>query len=165
MVRSTLIALTSACLLVACSSAPQEKAEVAPKAPAAAEAPVVEEAEAPVEEESAVKEISVEALSGLIEQKATVAVFDVNGDETREKFGVIPGAKLLSGHDTFGVNELPEDKASKVVFYCSSQKCSAAPKAAEKASGAGYTDVNVLRAGIKGWTAAGAPVEKKDAAN
>ena len=34
------------------------------------------------------------------------------------------------------------------------------PTPAEKAADAGYTEVRVLRAGIKGWVAANQPVEK-----
>jgi rhodanese-related sulfurtransferase len=91
---------------------------------------------------------------------ATVTVCDANGASAREKYGVIPGAVLLSSSGDYDVaSELPAEKASKVVFYCSSTMCSAAPKAARKAVAAGYADVAVLPVGIKGWVDAGQAVD------
>ncbi|HEX5058876.1 MAG TPA: hypothetical protein VFV99_05920 [Kofleriaceae bacterium] len=48
--------------------------------------------------------------------KQAVAV-DCNGDRTRKKYGVLPGAILTSEED-FPASELPPDKATKLVFYC-----------------------------------------------
>jgi hypothetical protein len=48
-----------------------------------------------------------------------VQVFDANGPETREKWGVIPGAKLLSSSDDYDIaTTLPSNKDTKLVFYC-----------------------------------------------
>ncbi len=131
-----------------------------PAAEKVAEAPV---SEAPVAEAAPFKEIGVDELAGLLDAKAAVAIYDANGAETRAKFGVIPTAKLLSSYDTFQVSELPESKDAKLVFYCGSERCSAAPKAAERACSEGYTDVNVLRAGIKGWAGAQKPTQAVEA--
>lgn len=107
------------------------------------------------------KTISVEELATALNGRAGVVVVDANGDETRAKFGVIPGAKLLSHYANYNpASELPADKASTLVFYCASTKCSAAPKAATKAADAGYTNVHVLEVGIKGWTEAGKPTSR-----
>ena len=112
-------------------------------------------------ENPTVQVISVKELSAALKSKAKITIFDANGEKTRKKYGVIPGAKLLSHYRTFDVSaELPASKNDKVVFYCSSTQCSAAPQAAEKALGAGYTDVSVLKAGIKGWTKAGQSVDR-----
>lgn len=99
-----------------------------------------------------VKIVSVNALEAGIAAGTHQAV-DVNGASTRASQGVIPGAILLSGAETFAATELPADKA--LVFYCSSVSCTAAPKAAVRAQALGFTDVYVLSAGIRGWQAAG----------
>ena len=52
-----------------------------------------------------------------------VVVFDANGDGTREKYGVIPGARLLSSYNDYNVaTELPSAKKSKLVFYCANTR-------------------------------------------
>ena len=88
-------------------------------------------------------------------QKGKAAIFDVNGAGVRTKFGVIPGATLLSSSSQYDLSVLPKNKATKLVFYCANTRCTAAPTAAERAIGAGYTDVNVLHVGIAGWKEAG----------
>jgi hypothetical protein len=50
----------------------------------------------------------------------TLTVVDCNGDATRKKFGIIPGAILVADEEAFPASELPADKARKLVFYCSS---------------------------------------------
>jgi len=48
-----------------------------------------------------------------------VVILDVNVERTREKYGVIPGARLLSSYDDYDVTkELPSAKNSRLVFYC-----------------------------------------------
>ena len=103
----------------------------------------------------AVKNLTVPELAALQKEKK-VQVFDANGPETRAKYGVIPGAVLLTSAVKFDpAKELPAKKDSKVVFYCANTMCSASESAAERAVGAGFTDVSVLKAGIKGWKEAG----------
>lgn len=98
--------------------------------------------------------ISVDELAAQVDQGG-ITPCDSNGDETRKEHGTIPGAVLLSSYAEYDVSELPADKARPLAFFCSSEKCSAAPKAAEKAIAAGYTDVRWLKVGIKGWKGAG----------
>ncbi len=100
-------------------------------------------------------QFDVEQVADLLATKSATAV-DANSASTREEYGVIPGAVLLSTYGEYDVaKELPADKAEQLVFYCSSEKCSAAPRAASKAVDAGYSNVAVLPSGIKGWKAAG----------
>ena len=48
-----------------------------------------------------------------------IQIFDANHPATRERFGVIPGAHMLSSYDNYDVaKELPADKNTKLVFYC-----------------------------------------------
>jgi rhodanese-related sulfurtransferase len=103
-------------------------------------------------------DLSPDEMQKLVAAKDCVPV-DANGAKTRDKYGVVPGAVLLSGAD-FKTSELPEDKSSKLVFYCGGQACMAAPKAAKLAQDAGYKDVNVMRSGIRGYVDAGKTVDK-----
>lgn len=92
------------------------------------------------------------------EKKATP--IDANGDNTRSKQGVIPGAVLLTSSSQYELKELPADKSGKLVFYCANEKCGASHAAAKRALDNGYTDVAVLPVGITGWKAAGQPTSK-----
>ena len=107
------------------------------------------------------KKVSVDQLTTLLAQKpVTVAVYDANSPETRQKFGVIPSARLLSSYDSFDLKELPSDKNATLVFYCASERCTAAPRAAQRAVDNGYANVSVLEVGIKGWVGAGKEVSR-----
>jgi uncharacterized protein YpmB len=47
-------------------------------------------------------------------------IFDANSDSIRAKYGVIPGAHLLSSASSYDVTrELPPNKLALIVFYCS----------------------------------------------
>jgi hypothetical protein len=47
-----------------------------------------------------------------------IHVYDVNSDETRERFGTIPGATLLPSYDNYPLSILPPNKHAILVFYC-----------------------------------------------
>jgi rhodanese-related sulfurtransferase len=85
---------------------------------------------------------------------------DANGEATRKKMGVVPGAVLLTGSETFQISELPADKSKPLVFYCANERCGASHEAAEKAVTAGYTNVKVMPEGIAGWVKAGKQVQR-----
>jgi len=105
----------------------------------------------------AVQSISVKDLAAA-KQAGKATIYDANTSETRQQEGVIPGAKLLTSAVKYEPSkELPTDKSGKVVFYCYNEQCGASHMAAKRAAEAGYTDVAVLPAGIKGWKAAGQP--------
>jgi rhodanese-related sulfurtransferase len=114
--------------------------------------------EKPAAAAAKIAEISVAELDALIAKGACTPV-DANGDVTRKKRGVIPGAVRLSDYETYSAKELPADKARALVFYCANEQCGASHTAAEKARLAGYRDVRVLPAGIFGWIDAGKTVE------
>ena len=100
--------------------------------------------------------ISPERLKDLVDGKQ-VTVIDVNSDE-RFQEGHVPGALHLNGAE-YTEADLPADKTSAVVFYCSNSLCRKAPNAAKRARKMGYTDVKVLASGIKGWVATRLPTE------
>ena len=103
---------------------------------------------------------SVEELASWNAQHADFTICDANSADTRERYGVIPGAVLLSNYrDYEPETELPADTGAKLVFYCHSEYCGAAADAARKAIAAGYRDVWVMAPGIEGWKQAGQPVD------
>ncbi len=110
-------------------------------------------------ESAKVAEVSVDELDGHL-GKGDCTPVDANGDATRKKMGVIPGAVLLSDNDTFNPKELPADKSRSLVFYCANTQCGASHEAAGKAITAGYTNVKVLPEGIAGWVKAGKKVSQ-----
>ena len=105
------------------------------------------------------RKMTVAELASLTKEKKATPV-DANGQETRDRNGVIPGAVLLTSSTQYDLKELPGAKDSKLVFYCASQKCGASHQAARKALEAGYTDVSVMPEGIVGWKQAGQPTAK-----
>ena len=72
-------------------------------------------------------------------------------------------ARVAGAHNLdpvgFVDRDLPPDKDSKLVFYCSNVLCRKAPQAARRAMAMGYRDVLVMSAGIKGWLDAALPTE------
>jgi hypothetical protein len=52
-----------------------------------------------------------------------VVILDANIEPTRDKYGVIPGARLLTSYDDYDVaTELPPAKNAKLVFYCANTR-------------------------------------------
>ena len=138
--KRSIAGLAFGVLAVACHTTPTEQA--APSAAATTEAA------------KPVPEVSVSDVAGFIKSKSAT-VFDANGDDTRKEYGVVPGAVLLASHKDYPLSVLPAAKADKLVFYCGGTQCRASDAAAARAASAGYTDVNVMRAGIRGWKDAG----------
>ncbi len=106
--------------------------------------------------------VSVDDLAAMLEA-GDCRVFDANGESTRNRHGVIPGASLLASYDSFTAEDLGADTAESLVFYCSNTRCSAAPSAARRAQEMGFENVSVLAAGIMGWVEAGQPVTEIEA--
>ena len=102
--------------------------------------------------------ITIDQLDTMLAKSECVPV-DANGERTRQKMGVIPGAVLLTDSDTFTPAELPSDKSKTLVFYCANTSCGASHEAASKALTAGYSNVKVLPDGIAGWVKAGKKIQ------
>jgi rhodanese-related sulfurtransferase len=103
-----------------------------------------------------VKTVSPAHLHELI-QKAAVTAVDVNARQSW-LHARVPGALHLDPI-TYSERDLPPNKDSKLVFYCSNPLCRKAPNAARRAKRMGYSDVRVMSAGIAGWLDAGLPTE------
>lgn len=104
--------------------------------------------------------LGVEPFAALREAGVDLTVVDANSADTREKYGVIPGAILLTSYRDYDRAELPADRSRRIVFYCHSPMCGAAADAARRAVAWGWQDVWVMTDGIRGWTRAGLPVER-----
>ncbi len=137
--KLSMVGALCATLAVACNSKPS--AEATPTAPAAAA------------EEKPVAEVTVSDVRQFVNNKSAT-VFDANDNDTRKEYGVVPGAVLLASQD-YPLSTLPASKSDKLVFYCGGTQCRASDKAAMRAASAGYSDVSVMRAGIRGWKDAG----------
>ncbi|HEX7828004.1 MAG TPA: rhodanese-like domain-containing protein [Thermoanaerobaculia bacterium] len=61
----------------------------------------------------------------------------------------------------YAESDLPANKDSRIVFYCSNFLCRKAPNAARRAETMGYRNVHVMSAGIAGWLKANLPTENK----
>ena len=70
--------------------------------------------------EAALPELTVDALSAMIDRGETVAVFDANGRERYEQ-GHMPGARYV-GHDAITAENLPPDHSTPLVFYCYNER-------------------------------------------
>jgi len=104
------------------------------------------------------KSISCQALFQRL-QEHPVTVIDVNARQSWRQARV-PGAINLAVD--FDPAALPPDPATPLVFYCANPFCRKAPQAARRAVRLGYSDVQVMSAGITGWTRAHLPVEAGD---
>lgn len=145
MLRTLLLPAVLALAAGACSKADQDHAKPAQTEKADLKADL--------------KMISVDEVDTKLAAGECVPV-DANGDGTRKKMGVLPGAVLLSDYEAFSVSELPADKSKELVFYCASTRCGASHEAAAKAIAAGYTNVKVMPEGIAGWVKAGKQVQR-----
>jgi rhodanese-related sulfurtransferase len=94
-------------------------------------------------------------------QQGPLTVVDVNSRQSWESARV-PGAVHLDPF-AFADADLPRDKETAVVFYCSNFMCRKAPRAARRAAGMGFRNVRVMSAGISGWLDAGLPTESNRA--
>jgi rhodanese-related sulfurtransferase len=102
------------------------------------------------------KSVSPAELHQMI-QKRQVTVVDVNSRQSWMKAHV-PGALNLDPAD-YKDSDLPADRSSSLVFYCSNPLCRKAPNAARRAKKMGYGNAQVMSAGISGWLAAKLPTE------
>ena len=101
--------------------------------------------------------ITPDALHRRIQEHQPVTIIDVNSHESWSQAHV-PGAAHLDP-TVYAPSELPADKDTALVFYCSNMMCRKAPNAAGRARKMGYRNVQVMSTGIRGWLAAELPTE------
>jgi rhodanese-related sulfurtransferase len=111
------------------------------------------EQSSPSSDEKKIAEVTVSDVQHFVKDKSAT-ILDANDADTRKEYGVVPGAVLLASKE-YPLSVLPATKTDKLVFYCGGTQCRASDKAAARAASAGYSDVTVMRAGIRGWKEAG----------
>jgi len=100
------------------------------------------------------EEVSVAQAAAWVEAGEATPV-DINVEEVRAEYGLLPGAVLLEAASSYEAAMLPREKARKLVFYCLNRLCTASHVAAKRAKGLGYKQVYVMPEGIKAWKEAG----------
>ncbi len=90
----------------------------------------------------------------------SVTVIDVNSKQSWLRARV-PGALSLDPV-AYSETDLPSNRDSELVFYCSNFMCRKAPNAARRAKAMGYPNVRVMSAGISGWLGASLPTESDE---
>ncbi len=68
--------------------------------------------------EASIPTMTVDEVDHALAAKQAQAV-DCNSEGTRKKMGHVPGAILVTADDSYAASELPADKTTKLVFYCS----------------------------------------------
>jgi phosphoribosylformylglycinamidine (FGAM) synthase-like amidotransferase family enzyme len=61
--------------------------------------------------------MTMDEVEAAITSGQAIAV-DCNGDRTRKKDGILPGAIMVTDEEQYGASELPADKSRKLIFYC-----------------------------------------------
>jgi rhodanese-related sulfurtransferase len=105
--------------------------------------------------------VDVDTFAQTMEDNPDAFLLDVRTAPEWEDLGYIQGAVLIPHvelADQSRASELPEDKTELILLYCGSGKRSQV--AAETLIGLGFTNLQELEPGIKGWIAQGKPVEQ-----
>jgi len=101
------------------------------------------------------EKIDADGLMQMMEHENPLVVFPLSQIEYNnlhiEDSVNIPLSRLAS--------ELPKDKQHTLVFYCLGVKCTASPKAADKAVELGYRNVYAFIEGLPAWVRAGYPTK------
>ena len=105
--------------------------------------------------------ITLAEVETLVQQKPEEGGYMLIDARPEVKFyaGHLPWAQSLPWQGMQDrLDELPSDKATKLVFYCGGLKCDLSAKAAELAMAQGFTDVSIYPQGEPGWKQGGHPV-------
>ena len=105
--------------------------------------------------EAALPRMTIDLVMARIDAHDNIAIYDNNSQE-RYAQGHVPGARWVA-YRNVTATDLPTDNATPLVFYCGSEQCGACHTAALQAISLGHTNVSIMPAGIRGWTAAGKP--------
>lgn len=98
--------------------------------------------------------VSAEWVKKQIDNNTDMVVVDSRPKRKKYDKGHIPTAISISDSqfDKFK-DQLPQDKAKTLVFYCGGLKCPLSHKSAKKAINLGYTNVKVFSTGYPAWKA------------
>ena len=99
-----------------------------------------------------VSQISGEELHKMIEDNADFILIDARGTEEFKKEHIAGAINLPANKvDAETLEKLSDNMEKKLVFYCSSTKCTASRIASAKAFGAGYKYVYEYLGGLADW--------------
>ena len=108
------------------------------------------------EAKSAIKEVSVDTVKQMIDNKEDIILLDVRDSEEYET-GHIPGAINISrGSLDFKVHLIIPDKNKKIIVYCGLDLRS--PLATKSLNDLGYSHAINMIGGLRAWKEAGYPV-------
>ncbi len=94
-----------------------------------------------------------------IPPKKGVVIVDSRPTVRQYDPGHIPGAiNIPDSAFEKSVDELPADKATKLIFYCGGVDCMLSHDSAKKAKALGYANIEVYADGMPDWKAKGGPV-------
>ncbi len=110
------------------------------------------------EAKASIKEVSIDDVKKMIDDKAKITILDVR-DKDEFETGYIPGAVNLSrGMLEFRINTLIPDKNTTIIVYCGVDL--RGPVATRTLNEMGYKNAVNIRGGLKAWKAAGYPIAK-----
>jgi len=97
-------------------------------------------------------EVSVDFVKKQVDQKKDMLLVDSRPKRKKYDKGHIPGAiSIPDSQFKKMTDQLPEDKAKLLVFYCGGYKCKLSHKSAAKAVALGHTNVKVFSGGFPEW--------------
>jgi len=107
---------------------------------------------------ASIKEVSVNDVKKMIDNKETIVILDVR-DKDEFETGYIPGAINLSrGMLEFKINMMVPDKNATIIVYCGIDL--RGPLATKTLNEMGYINAVNINGGLKDWKAAGYPITK-----
>jgi rhodanese-related sulfurtransferase len=107
---------------------------------------------------TSIKEISIDDVKKMIDNKETIVILDVR-DKDEFETGYIPGAINLSrGMLEFKINTVVPDKNATIIVYCGIDL--RGPLATKTLNEMGYKNAVNIKGGLKDWKAAGYPIAK-----
>lgn len=110
------------------------------------------------EAKASIKEVSIDDVKKMIDNKEKIIILDVRDKEEFET-GYIPGAINLSrGMLEFKISTLIPDKNATIIVYCGIDL--RGPLATKTLNEFGYKNAVNINGGLKAWKAAGYPIAK-----
>jgi rhodanese-related sulfurtransferase len=110
------------------------------------------------EAKASIKEVSIDDVKKMIDNKEKIIILDVRDKEEFET-GYIPGAINLSrGMLEFKISTMIPDKNATIIVYCGIDL--RGPLATKTLNEFGYKNAVNINGGLKAWKAAGYPIAK-----
>ena len=110
------------------------------------------------EAKASIREVSVDDVKKMIDNKEKIIILDVRDKEEFET-GYIPGAINLSrGMLEFKISIMIPDKNARIIVYCGIDL--RGPLATRTLNEFGYKNAVNINGGLKAWKAAGYPIAK-----